>query len=146
MSRGLGMYGCACREQDVSIGGISDAAVEPIADWTVGIFAQPVGFSLFPSNWARWERMKMTSHRDSQWNSRSTCLDSVSLCISYPAPGQTQSSIYCGQCNACKVRVFLGRRCKEPEAKRRLGTTAWQRLTAHGFNLGCWQAHKGVVT
>jgi len=44
------------------------------------------------------------------------------------------------------MRVFLGRRCKEPEAERRLGTTAWQTLTRHGPNLGCWQTHKGVVT
>ena len=54
-------------------------------------------------------------------------------------PRPPQSSIYCGQCNACKMRVFLGRRCKEPEAERRLGTTAWQTLTCHGSNLGCWQ-------
>jgi hypothetical protein len=28
---------------------------------------------------------------------------------------------------------------------KRLGTTAWQTLTWHGSNLGCWQVHKGGV-
>ena len=127
----------------MSLLGQRDAAVESTDDWTGGIITQPQR-SLCPLIWKVGDT---SSNSDRQWNSTPVTLDSASLLTvpenrSASSPGHRSTAVSDMHANSgCSCR-----QCKEPEAKRRLGATAWQALTRHGSNLGCWQTHKGVVT